>query len=538
MLGSKKQLNRANAIIAMLVASALVLVLNIFSARLSARWDATENSDYRISSAARGMLTDLDDVVNVKAYFTAELPGYLLVRNQEVRDLLTEFEAASGGNVQVVFLDPSVDPDVEQEAKGLGIPTLQFNVVEKDAYQVTSGYLGLAVFYGDNHEIIPLIQDATSLEYDLAAAISKVTREKIPVVGIANFAGAVPATDYVHIRQALENQYTVRDLALTDGRLIPDDVDTLVLFVGDTAALNKRGQYLVDQFLMAGGSVLSLAEGVAINRNDLTAEKADSKIGELLAQWGIRLNKNLVLDVSNELAGFRTDRTQFFAPYPLWVKVGALGFNPDSGIVNKLESAVFSWASSLDVLEEKLTDKTVRVDLARTTNQAWAQDGDWQLNPQLIAAPSEGSQKSYVLASMLSGHFESFFTKDTIPGRIIRDGDEETVEPVSKEDQGKFLSATDQGRLLVVGDTDFALDASTSRFEQNKIFFANLVDALTTDDALIAIRSKAVTDRPLRSLSDSQKAWIRWGNIFGVPVLFALYGLARFARRRSRHVSL
>ncbi len=538
MFKSKKQRNAANAIIAMLVVSALALVVNIFSTRLFARWDATENSDYRISSAARGMLKNLDDVVNVKAYFTAELPGYLLVRNQEVRDLLTEFEAVSGGNVQVTFLDPSTEADIEQEAKGLGIPTLQFNVVEKDAYQVTSGYLGLAVFYGDNHEIIPLIQDTASLEYDLAAAISKVTRETIPVVGIANFAGTIPATDYVQVRQALENQYTVRDLPLADGRLIPDDVDTLVLFVGDAAALNKRGQYLIDQFLMAGGNVLALAEGVAINRSDLTAEKADSKIGELLAQWGIRLNKNLVLDASNELAGFRTDRTQFFAPYPLWVKVARGGFNPDSGIVNKLESAVFPWASSLDILEEKLTDATVRIDLARTTNQAWAQDQDWQLNPQLIAAPAEGSQKSYVLAAMLSGHFESLFTKDTIPGRILADGDAETVEPVSKEDQGKFLSATNQGRLIVVGDTDFALDASTTRFEQNRIFFANLVDALTTDDALIAIRSKAVTDRPLRDLSDSQKAWIRWGNIFGVPVLFALYGLARFARRRNQRVSI
>ena len=105
MIGSKKQLNAANAVIAMLTVSALVLVVNIFSVRLFARWDATENSDYSISSAARGMLADLDDVVNVKAYFTSELPGYLLVRNLEVRDLLTEFETVSGGNINVTFLD-------------------------------------------------------------------------------------------------------------------------------------------------------------------------------------------------------------------------------------------------------------------------------------------------------------------------------------------------------------------------------------------------------------------------------------------------
>ena len=54
----------------------------------------------------------------------------------------------------------------------------------------------------------------------------------------------------------------------------------------------------------------------------------------------------------------------------------------------------------------------------------------------------------------------------------------------------------------------------------------------------IAIRSKAVTDRPILELSDRKKRVIKWLNILGVSVLFTGYGLIRFARRRKARVEI
>ena len=139
-----------------------------------------------------------------------------------------------------------------------------------------------------------------------------------------------------------------------------------------------------------------------------------------------------------------------------------------------------------------------------------------------------------MLGTMLSGHFESLFDKDTLPNKLVIDEDGvESEEPMSSEDVDKFLSETEEGRLIVIGDSDFPLDINLQRFQSNAVFFLNLVDALTSDEALINIRSKAVTDRPLKDLSDSAKNMIRWANIIGIPVLFTLYGLARFGKRRK-----
>ena len=119
LLSSKKQINRASAISTIIVVIVLAFLINILSIKLYTRLDVTENKIYTASSATKDILKGLDDVINVKAYFTGELPGYLLVRNQEVRDMLAEFSQASKGNVLVTFLDPSKDQAIEQEAPRL-----------------------------------------------------------------------------------------------------------------------------------------------------------------------------------------------------------------------------------------------------------------------------------------------------------------------------------------------------------------------------------------------------------------------------------
>ncbi|MBI2637035.1 MAG: GldG family protein [Parcubacteria group bacterium] len=528
---SKKQVNRASAILAMAVVAALVLVVNLVSLKLFARWDATENRDYSISDTTREIVRNLDDVVNVKAYFTSELPGYLLVRNQDVRGMLSEFESASKGNVKVTYLDPNASDELEREARGIGIPTLQFNVLQEDTFEVRNGYLGLAVFYRDNQEIIPIVQDASTLEYDLSAAITRARRKEIPTVGFVADKGSQPGLQLVRVREMLKQQYEVSDVILGSVELIPEGVDTLI--VPGPSVLKARDQYVLDQFLMRGGDLLILAEGTNVDFNNLSVEKRSSGLGELLAHYGVRLNQNLVLDASYEIAPFRTDQTQFYAPYPFWVKIQKGGFNPDSSVVNKLESLVVTWASTLDVLEEKLSDRTQAVELVRTTVQSWTQEEDWQLNPRLIVPPeSAEDRKSYVLGVMLSGRFASMFSKDDIPNRTIVDGDTEREEPPSDSEQEQFRSETDEGRLVVIGDADFPLDVNVNRWEANAVFFVNLVDALSSDESLIAIRSKGVTDRPLAKLSEQARSRIKWLNVLGMSALFACYGALRSVRRR------
>jgi hypothetical protein len=53
-------------------------------------------------------------------------------------------------------------------------------------------------------------------------------------------------------------------------------------------------------------------------------------------------------------------------------------------------------------------------------------------------------------------------------------------------------------------------------------------------DALIGIRTREKTERPIPELSDEKKAFIRYINIFGVSILVILFGLVKFLLRRRK----
>jgi ABC-type uncharacterized transport system involved in gliding motility auxiliary subunit len=226
-----------------------------------------------------------------------------------------------------------------------------------------------------------------------------------------------------------------------------------------------------------------------------------------LENYGIKLNHDLVLDVSSAMASFTQGFITFSTNYPFWPKILKQGFDQDNVSVAKLESIVLPWVSSLEVIEEIISENNVSY-LVRTTPKAWVQADNFSLNPQQMFVPTRNTGQRN-LAVSISGRFNSAY------------GD----------------GSTDTGRLIVVGDSDFMTDGFVQRNPDNLIFFQNLVDSLSLDEDLINIRSKGITDRPIKELSNIAKAGIRYSNIFGLTLVVVAFGLIRyFIRRRSKFV--
>src|SRR3989338_2972184 len=121
--------------------------------------------------------------------------------------MLKEYQHFGGKNIRVSFVNPNQNASLEEEAQSLGIPPIQFNVVRKDKFEVAQGYLGIAVLYGDTVEVIPVVQDTRTLEYDLTLAIKKVVSGEEYSIGIAQKEGAVKSIQEVQrLSQALSRQ--------------------------------------------------------------------------------------------------------------------------------------------------------------------------------------------------------------------------------------------------------------------------------------------------------------------------------------------
>ena len=69
------------------------------------------------------------------------------------------------------------------------------------------------------------------------------------------------------------------------------------------------------------------------------------------------------------------------------------------------------------------------------------------------------------------------------------------------------------------------------------MFIENAVDWVTVGSDLISIRSRFVTDRPLKEISESSKLFVRIINICGASFLVIAFGLIRFIfKRRAKKV--
>ena len=105
-----KLFNKTNSTALIIIVIGILAVVNFFSYNIFYRLDLTQNKDYSISKASKKTVADLKDIVNIKAYFSANLPTQYINLRQEVGDILEEYANYSGGKVKVEFIDPE---DVE-----------------------------------------------------------------------------------------------------------------------------------------------------------------------------------------------------------------------------------------------------------------------------------------------------------------------------------------------------------------------------------------------------------------------------------------
>lgn len=511
-----------------LIVLGILAVLNFFFYRHFSRIDLTQDRRYTLTQSSREALANLDDIVNIKLYVSQKLPSYLVNLKRDITDLLDEYRAYGAGNIAVTSIDPTENPALQQELRFMGIPQVQLNIIEKDQAQLTNAYLGMAIFYADKKEVIPFISDTKNLEYELTSAIVKVTAKETKKVGM--YAGTSPMQpaegEYQAANQLLSKQYEVKQIQLDDEQAL-DTISTLIL--AGPRELTDRHKYAIDQFIMRGGKVVFLVDTVEM-REGLQASGFKPAVNDLLQHYGITVEENLVLDASNAYAAFRSGFMTFRIPYPFWVKVVSEGFAPDNPAVSQLESLVLPWVSSLTPAGEKKTDIAI-IELARSTASSWLQKGFYMLDPQQQFIKPGTQMQSHLLAAAASGKFKSFFADKPIPPAETKADAGEA--PAQKE----TIKESPDTRIVVVGNSRFITNDIITQFDDNQVFFLNLIDWLTLGEQLIGIRSRGATDRPLRETTEYQKTLVKALNMFGVPLVVALFGIVRFYVRRRKKKS-
>jgi gliding-associated putative ABC transporter substrate-binding component GldG len=516
---------------------AILALVNFISVRRFARLDLTQNKEYTVSASTKKILKRLDDVVNVTVYFSKDLPPYLATLDRQVKDILDEYRAFSGGRLRIKFEDPKDDSPKERSLQMLGIPKVQLNILEKEKAQLTNVYLGMAIQYADKNEVIPVIQSTENLEYDITSAILKVTQ---PPASIGFLTGhdepGMERGEFGGVSEALRKQYEVTTVSTSSGQPVPANVKTLIV-ARPEKRLTERDRYEVDQFLMRGGRIVFLADGTLLQPQSLMARPLDSGLSDMLGHYGAKVNSDLIVDRANVTTSFSTGFMSFIIPYPWFPRILPENLSKKSPITNGLESVVFPWVSTIettvavDTTGVASTSGVMAEVLAWTSKASFIQKGNLSVNPQqTLPRPAPSDLKRFPVAVALTGTFKSFFAGRPAPPPSDSAAVASAPNPTT-------IDESPPTQVVIVSDADFVTDQFASQYPQNLTFFQNTVDWCTMGEELISIRSKGGAIRPLKPVSDGTRGAVKLANTIVVPALVVGFGLVRWAsRRRSRTI--
>jgi ABC-type uncharacterized transport system involved in gliding motility auxiliary subunit len=296
----------SGAVIAAILLLLIFVALNAISARRSFRLDLTED---RLYTLPEGLVTIIDqavateDIVEIVAYVTDEVPGAALGARDQLRDLINDVGRVGRGKIDVTFVDPTESDSLAEEAAEYGIVPVQMFDPSGAQATITTVYAGVVVKRGGDYETVPQLMQTRGIsvsldpqaEYLIASAIRKMTADERQTVG--HLAGhGEPSMGHPEQENSIlgniEQVYGTMECDTTALGQIPESVD--LLLVRAPTQLEERDQYALDQFIMAGKPVIFLVPRLFVNQSEQLGFSA-FQLDAFLEHYGVKREHGLIV---------------------------------------------------------------------------------------------------------------------------------------------------------------------------------------------------------------------------------------------------
>jgi gliding-associated putative ABC transporter substrate-binding component GldG len=513
----------------------IVVAANVVSSNLFGRIDLTDGNIYSLSAASRKIVGGLQDDFLVKAYFTKNLPAPYNANAKYVQDQLADYKAMGKGRFRFTFVDPGDDQKLEEECGKYRIPPVQVQVVEQDQFQAKKVYMGLVFLYKDKQEVLPVVDNVAGLEYEITSTLKKMTSDKqdLPAVGFLSGHDEPGMQDLQTVQQVFQKQYRLRPVSLASGARVPADIQILVI-AAPRRDLSAWDRWAVDQFLMQGGKVAFLLDKVDANLQYQSAQPVRANLDAWTQQYGFRVRDDLIGDLQNPgMLSIQQQEGWFrmVSQVPYYFIPSLRDFDRTNVMVKDLERLSLYFCSSIDTSAAR--DKGLRAEaLVMTSPKTMLQERTFNINPLERWTKEQFDKGQQIVAAVVSGSFTSAFQGQPVPAPS------DTGAASPPDLAAPRLDKSPETRIVVVGDGEFFADQKGGGDRDNLLFFQNMIDWLAQDEDLIAIRSREVTDRPLKVVSEPTKRIVKYANMLGSPLLVVLIGIGVWQARKRRRFTI
>ena len=551
---------------------AIVLMIGILSSYFHARFDLTADRRYSLSKPTKQMLQRVDDEILFRVYLDGDLPAGFKRLQNSVREMLDEFRAYGGDNIQYEFIDPTENPNQQarerifRELYQKGLDPTNLQVKEKDGSSSQKLiFPGIMVSYGGRDVAVNILKNHVSataeanlqtsiqsLEYDLTFAINQLLNPESPVIGFIRGHGELLPEQMDDMAYTLGKFYTLRQVDADAGLTATDSAGRLtyraIVVAQPLSRFSDAEKFMIDQYVMAGGRVLWLVDYTTASIDslshgrDVKALPLELNLDDLLFNYGVRINANLIQDMQCAVVPVNTalvGQPPQFTPAP-WVFSPIVTPVDGHPLTKNLDMIRIDFASSIDTVGRNAdVSKTV---LLAASGNCRTVPLPAQVDLSIIGnriAPEAFAHSGLIMGVLLEGQFQSAFANRPLQ-----------VDGFSRQQFRRQSTAT---RMIVISDGDIirqqfrqngdqreplplGYDRFTRQTFGNKEFLLNAVNYLCGFDELMESRSKEFKLRMLdRARITEQRTLWQVLNV-GVPLLMMLaFGLIFNALRKRRY---
>ena len=576
---NKRKNLKKNQIVTFLVTVAIVVLVNVIGSFVFTRFDLTSEKRYTLSPTTKEILNDLNDYVYFKVYLEGDFPAGFKKLRRETKEMLDEFRAYSK-YIDYEFINPSEsgnEAEIRETYNQLyrsGLNPADLNVKNSDgSTKQMVIWPGALVSYRNNTEIaIDLLENQIgqtdsealnasmqNLEFRLIDAVKKVTRLMKPNIAFIEGHGELEAQQVQDITQTLSQNYNVVRLEI-DGRidaLIHRTQDTMrdvsafpsfdaIVIAKPTQPFDERDKFLIDQYIMHGGKVLWLVEPVFATMDSLQNQEStvgieqDLNLDDMLFKYGVRLNRDLLLDLTCAALPIRTGQVggQAQLEFFRWYYFPLLQAASEHPMVRNMNAIKADFVSSIDATTSA-TD-VEQIPLLRTSNYTKVSGTPVFITLAMLRQTPDQrmfATKGKNVAYLLKGTFPSLYA-NRIPQEIV---DDQATD---------FMEESKPTAMIVVADGDIirnqidirtrkplplGFDQYTQNTYANKEFIENAISYLVEGEGMIDIRSRELKVRLLDAtkISHERAKWQVINTLVPIAIIILLGVALAFVRKRK-----
>lgn len=536
-----------------------ILVLGLCGALLAlshirrVRWDLTDDRHYSLSEATKSLLQQSDAPIEVTLLLEGDLNAGFTRLKKATEELMEEMS---------VYSDLRTAKELAVSKDSLGLRPIVIHEREQNGKTAqTTIYPYALISYKGRGAVVTLLKNTRGLsgeenlnnsieqlEYAFAEALHRLQQTELPRIAIIEGHGE-PDERYVWDLEQTLSQYFYVDRGAI---IIPEqgvDVHLLdgykaIIIANPQTAFSDIERFIIDQYIMRGGTVLWVVNGVRFSNDVLQSDgftpiiPLDLGITDMLFRYGIRINPALVQDLQCMTIPVNVSedpQTPNLQPFP-WTYAPLLLTSNSSPITRNTGQVMSTFVSPIDAVGgEDGIDKRVLL-ATSTATRVTATPGEVNLND--LQPDLEAFRYQYVpVAVSLEGTFNSAFAHRMMPDSIVSD------EPIRKQSVATRQVVVGSGSIIMNEvERNQVLPMGYDRYNQiqfsNRDFIANALLWLTDSEGLIQLREKTVA---LRLLNDKrahdERARVQTISTISPIAILALLGGVIWIIRKRKYAS-